>query len=251
MKKRRLNNNILEVHPKIDRIIDKVDQGLFDDILEQLEGSHLGIHASAYVERDTVKPIPHGYGQTESDLKISISSHDDNQSENSVQVGWYGPVPVDCKEKSLQGAICEHCKSHCFGHGQKKLGLTVGKDEALVLQGSDCTGTHCARHGPSQDIKFNVLKEAQELHPKEISERVAEHNDLLANLQEHGLGIFICHGHNKKYEFTELPINCVAVIRDNQTQFVSRDTVACSHQFVPNFWRFENGIRQPVGGFSL
>ena len=220
MKKRRLNNNILEVHPKINRIIDKVDQGLFDDILEQLEGSHLGIHASAYVERDTVKPIPHGYGQTESDLKISISSHDDNQSENSVQVGWYGPVPVDCKEKSSRGI---HCHSHCTAHCNK----------------------HC------EHIKFNVLKEAQELHPKEISERVAEHNDLLANLQEHGLGIFICHGHNKKYEFTELPINCVAVIRDNQTQFVSRDTVACSHQFVPNFWRFENGIRQPVGGFSL
>ena len=241
MKKRRLNNNILEVHPKINRIIDKVDQGLFDDILEQLEGSHLGIHASAYVERDTVKPIPHGYGQTESDLKISISSHDDNRSENSVQVGWYGPVPVDCKEKSSRGIHCHgHCSGHCANHGP-----------LISVQGSDCTGTHCFWHKRSQDIKFNVLKEAQELHPKEISERVAEHNDLLANLQEHGLGIFICHGHNEKYEFTELPINCVAVIRDNQTQFVSRDTVACSHQFVPNFWRFENGIRQPVGGFSL
>ena len=261
----------LAVDPRTKVVIDEVELGLFDDILELLQDTYLGIYTNSYVDNDTVKPMPLGYRQIESNLSISVAKHRDCQNTSSVQVGWcYG---------SDYSSDYTDCQSHCWSHNPPK-DLRSDSDRVAKLAGcslhsialssyseqgsksstqvgqyshgrADCTGTHCSTHDlPRGDDEIGLLKNAQELYPKEISKGIGEYNDMLEELAKHNLGIFICHGHNSKYEFTELPIGCVSVVKDNKTQFSSRDEVLGDDCFVPNVWRFEDGVRQAVGGYS-
>ena len=84
-----------------------------------------------------------------------------------------------------------------------------------------------------------------------IAQSVEGHADLLANLAMDGLGIFMVHGHTEDVEFVELPAGFMSVIENNKTSFRERESVLNNQRFVPNVWRFENGVRQPVGGFVV
>ena len=94
---------------------------------------------------------------------------------------------------------------------------------------------------------------AAELHPLIVEETLlamCEDGTLsLDELASHGIGIALIHGHSSRYEFTELPLGMIAVIENARTHFRRRSDVSDTSRFVPNIWRFEDGVRQCVGGF--
>ena len=200
--------------PEIQRVIDRVEDGCFDALLAELDGSELGIMISAHAEDNRVMPMPIGYMQVETGGEITIS---EQRPPNAVQVGWF-----DCK-------VSPSCDPVCYGEG-----------------GSE---GHVDGHRPGALQTYAV----KELHPNEVAQRVEvmrESGSLPLNkLATEGVGVYMVHAHGGEYEFATLPTGMMAVIEGGRTHFRSRADVQVQGGLVPNVWRFENGIRQPVGGF--
>ena len=231
------------VNAMVQQTIRKVEKGEFDSTLKKLEGSPLGIYANAYAEEGEVVPMPAGYMQSENALEISVTNE---KNTDAIQVGWMGgrslqsvcltctcvhPPSPDGRPLQSIGAYCERWLLHRL----PALGRT------LQSVGAQCqTVEQC-----DPDLH------AREIDPVAIAQSVEGHADLLANLAMDGLGLFMVHGHTEDVGFVELPAGFMSVIENNKTSFRERESVLNNRRFVPNVWRFENGVRQPVGGFVV
>ena len=133
------------------------------------------------------------------------------KEESAVQVGWYGQIHALCSN---------HPSCEDYAHQKYK---------------------------PEED----VLANAAELVISSTQEEAEKHRNMLDELFADGLGLFIVHGHSRKFTFSELPQNCIAVIENGKTNFRYRKDVINITNFVPNIWRMENGVRQVVGGFIV
>ena len=256
------------INAKVQQTIRKVEKGEFDSVLKKLEGSPLGIYANACVVEGEVVPMPAGYAQSESALEISVTNERDT---DAIQVGWVIEGQSDCfncvpcchahsrvrGERPLQsvGAACQESKPGYHVQGERPL-QSVGavckdmQDHIDKLPTPQSVGAMClyeCNGGPPG----RPLQHAREIDPVAIAQSIEGHADLLANLAIDGLGIFMVHGHTEDVEFVELPAGFMSVIENNKTSFRERESVLNSQRFVPNVWRFENGARQPVGGFVV
>ena len=206
--------------PEIRRLIETVETGRFDHVLRRLEGEHLGIHIPTHALDGVVVPMPAGYGQTEANLHIAIS----NESvKDGVRVGWYGGGPT---------ASCWRSSHAC-------------------CEGHPVRPPNSSAHTPSGHV---LLTNAAELHPAAIATRVetmrADGSLPLDELAFEGVGVFMLHGHGCVAPFTTLPNGVMSVIENGRTYFRRRSEVLGAGGFVPTTWRFEEGERQPVGGFA-
>ena len=109
----------------------------------------------------------------------------------------------------------------------------------------------CSNHPNCKDYKHKspLVQYANRLDIKVATGLIEKNRSLLDELYKDGLGLFIVHGHNDEYSFTQLPNGIVAVIDDGVTTFRSRPDIVNKKSFIPTVWRFENGSRQVVGGF--
>lgn len=199
------------IHPIIKAAISKVEQGKFDTYLKLIENTNLGIFINAYAVDGQVLPIPSGYHQSEGDLNISLENE---KRVSDIQVGWFG------------------------------------KTQALCSSHPDCSDY---KHGPRppEDGFIDALTGAPELSIDSVHKTVEKYRTIIDDLFLDGLGLFIVHGHNQKFAFTELPSKWVTVIQNNQTRFQLRKEVIGKGTFVPNIWRLESGVREVVGGFII
>lgn len=204
---------------EIRRIIDRVEIGEFDDVLHCLEGEDLGIWIPACEMDGTVVTMPPGYSQEETaeDLAITISRE---AAKDAVRVAWSG---------SLLKADAD-----CIGHGNCQI----------------CVCTYCYdTHNGDGDLTHVI-----ELNPTTVEARVkamCEDGSLpMDRLDAAGLSVFMVHGHGQGMPFTTLPNGIMAVIEDGHTRFRRRADALKAGKFVPTTWRFEEGERQPVGGFA-
>ena len=215
-----MTSNIrLKTSIEIQRIIEKLESGNFDHLLATVEKYNLGIFVSAMEKDGQIVPIPKGYSQSESNLKISISESIKVNSEKGFRVGWFmndngNPGCFHCNNHTGGDTpTCVHCYNHRFEHA----------DAALLM--------------------------AEELDYQQVVEGVKQYEEILRFLNPHGLGLFMLHGHSDKHMFTKLPVKIVSVICGGKTEFALRDDVIKNKGFVPNIWRSENSIRQIAGGF--
>ena len=207
-----MNTQILAC-PAIQSVINKINSGQIDSLLERLEGTPFGVYVNAHLQNSIVEQVPAKSFISESNLLISLTSGE--KEPGAIKVGWF----------HSGGAICSFCD-----------------DE------NDCRSHSNPQPDSYTNIgHFSVLADAKELTPKPFN--ADEYGDLLVELSKHGLGVFLCHGHNDRFAFTELPLGCVAVVKNCKTEFCLRDEVVSNTLFVPNVWRMEKGIREVVGGF--
>ncbi len=217
-------------HFDIVQAIEKVEDGKFDVALGRLEKDPLGIIVSALVVDGVVSPMPKGMHQVETNMQVTASTERVTKAfrvswalkraPNALAAGHSGMKNVECKEGH------DDYEGHCYGHC---------RDHQSTKAFSDSTDPD--------------LSAAAELHPEEVYPRIEEYKDLLLELSQDNLGLFLVHGHSWEKPFTELPMGCMSVIEDGRTRFRRREDVLSSSGFVPNVWRLEYGVRQPVGGF--
>ena len=214
------------VAPSILSVIEKVDSGQFDRVLSVLEDDPaLGIFVPAYARPDgEVVPLPRGHYQEEIGQKVTIT---DQRESESIAVGW-------TSDEDTGNLVCRKC---CMPH------RTIVLTSTGVLL--------CRRSSECDCIVADQLAAAPELTPEAVQPRVSEflQSGLMRQCATHGLGILLVHGHSRNSEFTYLPKGVVSVVEDGMTHFRPREDLDAS--FVPNAWRFENGSREPVGGFSV
>ncbi|HCF7788304.1 hypothetical protein [Klebsiella variicola] len=213
----------MEIEDDVRSIIEKVNAGDFDILSSQLEGGDLGIFYPAYVEDGTIKVMQPGYVQTETDLKIAVTSTGlrDPSAKTIAWIGgdknaWSscthpGTGPNTCKHKNGHGN-CIHCKGHTKNSG------------SVPHEGLDY---------------FDAINQLQ------------DKEEMLNSLAPQGLGLTLLHAHSDELEFTKLPKGIVSVIADGITSFRTTQDVDMDETFVPNAWRFVDGKLEIAGGFSL
>jgi hypothetical protein len=211
-------NTTLRLSKEIEEIIQKVENGLLNNILHELKDSYLGIYYPTMInEEGIVIPIPKGFTQLENDLEVTVS---EQLSSNAVRVGW--------NIKQEGGLGCNHCSRH---------GGPV-----------DCR--HCENHGPGTKRMGNeLLLDAEELDPSTFEAEADKYQTVLKSVGAYGFGLYVLHGHTDEKPFTKLPLNTISVIIDGKTEFLSRSEVLNSESFVPNMWRYVDGKCQVAGGF--
>ena len=261
----------------IQLIIDRVEDGRFDDLLGVLEGTSLGIYFRAQAQNGEVISIPQGYWQSENGLNIEVTNM---PTEGTTRVGWYGraddscyshchshctthnEVPYETKPEEISpdtlGVIRRDLESmRCYMHCRGQHNAPAGRGLGAEAKGEpECTGQHCYGHCTSHNhvtMDDDPLVTATELRPLAVEARLyAMCRDGTLSLDElatHGIGIALIHGHSSRYEFTELPLGMIAVIENAKTHFRQRSDIVDVSGLVPNVWRFENGIRHVAGGF--
>lgn len=198
-------------------VINKVNSGKVDSSLRQLKGTPFGVYVNAHIANGSVDIVPPESSVTESNLDVSVTANNNKKEPGAVKVGWY----------ASGGSICSFCDDphDCRSHSNPS--ASSGKEVG----------------------HFPALADAKELKP--ISLDLEEYGDLLCELSKDDLGIFLCHGHNDQFAFTELPSGCVAVVENGRTGFRAREDVISKERFVPNVWRMENDEREVVGGFLV
>lgn len=209
-----MSNNI---HSKIQSSINKVESGKLNLILSKLN-NNLGIFVNACIDGDMVVPMKEGYSQVEINQKISIVRNESSKNQDDViKVGWVTNNSVFC--------FTHTCGGHCI---------------------------HCFHPGDPGYPSTKELSCAREIYPEEIGGTIEkEYGKLLDELSDDKMGICIVHGHTLQKPFTELPYGIVSIIKDGITTFRSRSEVLEEKGFVPNAWRLESGVCQPVGGFII
>ncbi|MGT2509625.1 hypothetical protein [Cupriavidus basilensis] len=215
----------MDVEENVNSIIDKVNSGEFNGLSSQLDSGDFGIFYPAYVEDGIVKMMKPGYSQTETNLKIAVTSTA-LRDPNAKTIAWMGgginawsacnhpgTGPHDCSHQNGHGD-CIHCKGHNNPHS-----FVGGMHEGL-----------------------DYFTAVSQLNNKQ---------DVLNSLAPHGLGLTLLHAHDNEHEFTKLPEGMVSVIADGVTSFRKIEVVAKDDTFVPNAWRFVDGKPEIAGGFSL
>ncbi|WP_288392040.1 hypothetical protein [uncultured Herbaspirillum sp.] len=209
----------------VSSIIEMVNSGQFNNLASDLDSGNFGIFYPAYVENGTVKLMKPGYSQTETNLKISVTSTG-FKDPSAKTIAWIGQGGTSWSSCNHPGTGSHDCK-HQNGHG-------------------DCI--HCKGHNSSKSIgdwasdALDYFSAIRQLDTKQ---------DVLNSLAPYGLGLTLLHAHSDEHEFTTLPEGTVSVIADGVTSFRNIQDVSNDRTFVPNAWRFVNGQLEIAGGFSL
>ena len=215
----------MKVTSDLKKLIEKVESGDLDVVKERLNNSDFGIFIPAICKKSVVTMMRDGQSQSESDLKITISSNPGDVPKGVQVVGWFGNrVGKDSTCAHPGGPrYCSHCGSH---------------------DGPTVNCTHPGRSSVHERVSFPVLdydSAMQEFQTK---------RDMLDILARQGFGLSLLHGHSAEHKFTKLPTGYVAVISNNKTHFRTDDEVKSDESFVPNTWRFVDGELRIAGGFS-
>lgn len=222
----------MKVVEQVQNLIDKINDGNLNKYAVDLDETDLGLYIPIYSEGDTLKILPDGYSQTESDLKITFGKKLEGLDNKAQSVAWIGD-PAAKDSKCLHGKTRD-C-THCTGH----------------------TGAchHCKRHDAKFMPDFGLDRPFQGLDVPELDYDRAittfkSKQDVLKSLAKEGFGLALLHGHNDIHKFTQLPKGYLSVISNGVTHFRTADEVAKDATFVPNIWRVVDGALQPAGGFS-
>ncbi|CAG2266475.1 hypothetical protein [Burkholderia sola] len=208
----------------VSSIIEKVNSGEFDSLSDQLDSGDFGIFYPAYVEDGTVKMMKPGYSQTETNLKIAVTSTG-LKDPDAKTIAWMGGGATSWSSCNHPGTGPHSCK-HQNGHG-------------------DCI--HCRGHASQKSLGDGSTEGLDYFN---AVNKLDNKQDLLNSLAPHGLGLTLLHAHSDEYEFTKLPVNMVSVIANGVTSFRKIEDVAKDETFVPNAWRFISGKLEIAGGFS-
>ncbi|MGX1187444.1 hypothetical protein AB7M29_005123 [Pseudomonas sp. F-14 TE3623] len=214
----------MDVENGVSSIIEKVNSGEFDHLSSKLEGGDLGIFYPAYVENGTIKMMPPGYTQTETDLKVAVTSTG-WRDPSAKTIAWMGGGINAWSACNHPGTGPRTCRHH-NGHG-------------------DCI--HCKGHAAQGHVKWTP----ERLDYFTAINQLEDKHDVLNTLAPQNLGLTLLHAHSNEHEFTKLPMDVVSVIADGVTSFRKIQDVANDETFVPNAWRFTNGKPEIAGGFSL
>lgn len=223
----------MKVEGELSHLINKINDGVFDQYAAQLGDTDLGLYIPSYVDGDMVKTLPQGFSQTEANLRVSVERKSANSPPDDAQVvAWMGGLTSkDSKCRHGGTASCKHCTGHtgnckhCTGH--KAL---VGGDLGISSPELDLDAPEL-----DYDASVNILDTKL---------------DILNSLAKEGFGLALLHGHNDKFKFTQLPKEYITVISNGVTHFRTIEEVSKDNTFVPNIWRFVDGTLLPAGGFS-
>jgi hypothetical protein len=214
---------VMDVENDVDSIIQKVNSGEFDHLSSKLDGEDFGIFYPAYVDNGTIKMMPSGYTQTETDLKIAISSTGwrDPSAKTIAWMGGEGNAWSACKHPGSGPLTCKHHN----GHG-------------------DCI--HCKGHAALGHVQWTP----ERLDYVTAINQLQDKYEIINELAPQNLGLTLLHAHSNEHEFTKLPQDVISVVADGVTSFRKIQDVAKDETFVPNAWRFANGKLEIAGGFS-
>lgn len=222
----------MKVDNQLKSLIDKISRGDFDKYAGDLSDTEFGLYIPAYSEKGMIRSMPAGFSQTESNLKIQITKKSEGLPDADAQtVAWVGSADAEDSKCRHGGTFtCRHCTKHgtcrhCTGH----------KDKA---------GPNLGLESPGLGLK------APELNYDQAAMKLTTKQDVLKSLAQDGVGLALLHGHNDMFKFTELPAGYVSVISNGETHFRKEEDVMKDDTFVPNVWRFVDGVLKPAGGFS-
>ncbi|MCG9733367.1 hypothetical protein L1D51_05040 [Pseudoalteromonas shioyasakiensis] len=211
----------MQIDNKVQEIINKVNSGELNELINQLDGSDFGIQIPVFEDQGTIKMMLEGYSQIERDLVISISQ--DEAGDDALPVGWFGKT--DGKDSSCKHNGTDKCR-HCTGH---------------TGQCRHCTHTNSSTSNPFDAPELDYHGTVSEIENKQ---------ELLDALAQYGLGLTLVHGHSNEHMFTKLPAEYISVVANGKTEFRLESDVASDPSFVPSAWRVINGNLNVVGGHS-
>ena len=214
----------MDTENDVNSIIAKVNSGEFNELSEHLNSGVFGIFYPAYVENGMVKMMKPGYTQTETNLKISVTSPG-LRDPNAKTIAWMGEGINAWSSCNHPGTGPHSCKHH-NGHG-------------------DCI------HYKGHNNPHSFVSDPGALDYIDAVRQLDNKRGVLQTLAPHGMGLTLLHAHSDNDEFTKLPVGMVSVIANGTTSFRNLEDVKNDDTFVPNAWRFINGQPEIAGGFSL